>query len=84
MGERHTKSHTQCRRCGKISFHFQKQRCASCSYPAKTMRRYEWSVKAKGRRTEGTGRLRNLKDVHRRFKNNFREGSVASKKRVAA
>ena len=79
-GERHTKAHTECRRCGRISFHMQKQRCASCSYPAASMRRYNWSVKQKGRRTQGVGRLRSLKSVHRRFTNGFREGTVAKPK----
>lgn len=38
-----------------------------------------WSVKAKRRRTTGTGRRRFLKDVHRRFKNGFREGGKIPK-----
>lgn len=38
-----------------------------------------WSVKAKRRKTTGTGRMRHLKDVSRRFKNGFREGSQAKK-----
>ena len=33
-----------------------------------------WSVKAIGRRTTGTGRMRYLKHLPRRFKNGFREG----------
>ena len=35
-----------------------------------------WSVKAIGRKTTGTGRLRHLKDMPRRFKNGFREGAL--------
>lgn len=31
-------------------------------------------MKAIGRKTTGTGRMRHLKLVHRRFKNGFREG----------
>lgn len=34
----------------------------------------EWGQKAKRRRTTGTGRMRYLKDLPRRFKNGFREG----------
>ncbi len=37
----------------------------------------EWGQKAKRRRTTGTGRMRHLKSLPRRFKNGFREGSVA-------
>lgn len=33
-----------------------------------------WSVKAIRRKTTGTGRMRYLKDLPRRFKNGFREG----------
>ena len=36
-----------------------------------------WSEKAKRRRVTGTGRMRHLKVVHRRFRNGFREGSQA-------
>ena len=36
-----------------------------------------WSVKAIGRRTTGTGRMRYLKHLPRRFKNGFREGEYA-------
>lgn len=33
-----------------------------------------WSVKGMRRKTTGTGRMRYLKDLPRRFKNGFREG----------
>jgi hypothetical protein len=33
-----------------------------------------WAQKEKRRRTTGTGRMRYLKDLPRRFKNGFREG----------
>ncbi|VDP36307.1 unnamed protein product [Soboliphyme baturini] len=68
FGKRHTKTHTLCRRCGRSSYHIQKHRCASCGYPSKRLRRYNWSVKAIRRRTQGTGRMRYLKVVHRRFR----------------
>jgi len=32
-----------------------------------------WGQKAKRRKTTGTGRMRYLKDVSRRFKNGFRQ-----------
>lgn len=34
-----------------------------------------WSEKAKRRKTTGTGRMRYLKDVSRRFKNGFQTGA---------
>jgi hypothetical protein len=34
----------------------------------------EWATKAKRRRTTGSGRMRFLKTLPRRFKNGFREG----------
>ena len=43
------------------------------------MRQYNWGLKAKGRRTEGTGRMRYMKSMTRKFKNGFREGTVAKK-----
>eukprot|EP00979_Chaetoceros_neogracilis_P014523 scaffold4684_cov231-Chaetoceros_neogracile.AAC.5 len=79
FGKRHNKSHTACRRCGKTSFHIQKKTCSSCAYPAKKMRNYNWSEKAKGRRTTGTGRMSHMKTMTRRFKNGFREGTQAKK-----
>ncbi|CAG0919032.1 unnamed protein product [Notodromas monacha] len=67
------KTHTLCRRCGKSSYHIQKHRCAQCGYPSARLRHYNWSVKAQRRKTTGTGRMRHLKIVHRRFKNGFKE-----------
>ena len=43
------------------------------------MRRYNWGAKAKRRRTDGTGRMKYLKTMSRRFKNGFREGTQAKK-----
>ncbi|KAG1450481.1 hypothetical protein G6F55_009662 [Rhizopus delemar] len=83
FGKRHTKSHTLCRRCGNRAFHKQKKTCAQCGYPAAKIRSFNWSEKGKRRKTTGTGRMAHLKEVHRRFKNGFREGSQA-KKQVAA
>ncbi|KAF9544578.1 60S ribosomal protein L37A [Mortierella hygrophila] len=79
FGKRHTKSHTLCRRCGRRSFHNQKKTCAQCGYPAAKLRSYNWSEKATRRKTTGTGRMRHLSDVNRRFKNGFREGTQAKK-----
>merc|ERR1712080_536715 len=76
FGKRHNKTHTLCRRCGRSSYHIQKHTCAQCGYPSKRIRRYNWSEKAIRRKTTGTGRMRHLKEIHRRFKHGFREGGV--------
>lgn len=67
-----------------MTFHIQKQTCASCGFPAATMRKYNWAHKSLRRRTQGTGRMRYLKNLPRKFKNGFREGTVAKKKAVTA
>lgn len=41
-----------------------------------------WSVKAKRRKTTGTGRMRHLKIVRRRFRNGFRVGLPAAPKKI--
>ena len=46
MGRRHTKTHTSCRRCGRVTFHMQRQECASCGYPSSRMRRCEFRLTA--------------------------------------
>ncbi|KAJ3500452.1 hypothetical protein NMY22_g19258 [Coprinellus aureogranulatus] len=51
--------------------------CAQCGYPSAKLRSYEWGQKAKRRKTTGTGRMRYLKTVSRRFKNGFRCVSVS-------
>ena len=43
------------------------------------MRNFNHTPKAKGRRTVGTGRMRYMKTMTRRFKNGFREGTQAKK-----
>ncbi|KAG6374631.1 hypothetical protein JVT61DRAFT_3995 [Boletus reticuloceps] len=78
--KRHTKTHTLCRRCGNRAFHRQHKTCAQCGYPSAKLRSYEWGLKAKRRKTTGTGRMRYLKYVSRRFKNGFRENTVAKKR----
>merc|ERR1711974_201808 len=77
FGKRRNKTHTLCRRCGKVSFHIQKKTCANRGYPGARTRKFGWSVKARRRKTTGTGRMRHLADVRRRFRNGFREGTVA-------
>ena len=41
------------------------------------MRKYNWSEKAIRRKMTGTGRMAHLKVVRRKFRNGFREGTVA-------
>lgn len=84
FGRRHNKSHTLCVRCGLRAYHIQKSRCASCGYPNAKKRTFNWSAKAKRRHTTGTGRMRYLKTVHQKFKNGFREGTVAKPRYPAA
>ena len=78
-GKRHNKSHTLCRRCGKHSYHIQKSTCSACGYPSARKRTYNWGMKAIRRNTTGTGRMRYLSTLPRRFKNGFREGTQAVK-----
>jgi len=84
FGKHLNKTHTICVRCGNRAFHNQKKVCASCGYPGAKTRGYNWSVKAKRRRTTGTGRMRHLKTMSRRFKNGFREGTVPKPRKSAA
>ncbi|XP_072779051.1 putative ribosomal protein L37 variant 1 isoform X1 [Taeniopygia guttata] len=83
FGKRRNKTHTLCRRCGSKAYHLQKSTCGKCGYPAKRKRNYNWSAKAKRRNTTGTGRMRHLKRVYRRFRNGFREGTTPKPKRAA-
>ncbi|KAJ2206211.1 60S ribosomal protein L37B, partial [Coemansia sp. RSA 521] len=79
FGKRHTKTHSMCRRCGNRAYHNQKKTCAQCGYPSAKIRSFNWGMKAKRRKTTGTGRMRYLKTVNVRFKNGFREGVKATK-----
>ena len=77
QGPRHNKVHALCRRCGRKTYHIQKSQCGACGFPASKMRRYDgWGCKVRGRKGQGTGRMRYLKDVPRRAKNNFQEENV--------
>lgn len=84
FGKRRNKTHTLCRRCGSRSLHIQKGECSSCGYPSARIRKYNWSEKAKRRKTTGTGRMRTMKHMPRLFKNGFREGQQATSKKAAA
>ncbi|CAL8326441.1 unnamed protein product [Boreogadus saida] len=83
FGKRRNKTHALCRRCGSKAYHLQKSSCGKCGYPEKRKRKYNWSAKAKRRNTTGTGRLRHLKTVYRRFRNGFREGTTPKPRRAA-
>ena len=76
------KTHTACRRCGRTSFHIQKKVCAACGYPSARMRTYNWGKKMIRRKNEGTGRMRYMKTLPRKFKNGFREGVSSSQSRT--
>ncbi|XP_039038303.1 60S ribosomal protein L37-3-like [Hibiscus syriacus] len=84
FGKRRNKTHTLCVRCGRRSFHLQKSRCSACAFPAARKRKYYWSVKAIRRKTTGTGRMRYLCHVPRRFKTGFREGTEAAPRKKVA
>ena len=76
QGERGKKSHTLCPRCGRRAWRIQSRTCGACAYPSARTRKYNWSAKAIRRKTTGTGRCRYLKNVARRAKNGFREGTT--------
>ncbi|KAJ6224880.1 hypothetical protein RDWZM_003425 [Blomia tropicalis] len=82
FGKRHNKTHTLCRRCGRSSFHIQKKLCSACGYPNARIRKYNWSVKAKRRKTTGTGRTRYLKVVHRRFRTGFKNLATSNNRKA--
>ena len=80
QGPRHLKAHTFCRRCGRRAFHRQKKECGACGFPRTTMRRYDGVYgKVRGRKGQGTGRMKYLKDIPRKFRNNFRCENVYKK-----
>ncbi len=80
FGKRHTKVHNECRRCGRKTYHIQRKRCSRCAFPAKKMRMYNWSKKVRGRRGEGTGRMKHIREVRRKAKNNFRHNTFPKSK----
>ncbi|CAF0740178.1 unnamed protein product [Didymodactylos carnosus] len=82
FGKRNVKTHALCRRCGRSSYHLQRQRCAACGFPSKKIRKFNWSEKARRRKTTGTGRMQHLKVVFRRFRNGFREGTLAKSQKA--
>ncbi|XP_032764931.1 60S ribosomal protein L37-like [Rattus rattus] len=82
FGKRRNKTHTLCRRVAPRPA-LQKSTCGKCGYPAKRKRKYNWSAKAKRRNTTGTGRMRHLKIVYRRFRHGFREGTAPKPRRAA-
>ena len=80
QGPRHLKAHTFCRRCGRRAFHRQKKVCGACGFPRTTMRRQDGVYhKVRGRKGQGTGRMKYLKDVPRKFRNHFRCENVYKK-----
>ena len=80
QGPRHNKVHVLCRRCGRKTFHIQNKRCGACGYPRAKTRRYDgWGCKVRSRKGQGSGRMRYLKNLPQRAKNNFQEENVFRK-----
>ncbi|XP_057565726.1 60S ribosomal protein L37-like [Hippopotamus amphibius kiboko] len=75
FGKCRNKTHTLCCCCGSKACHLQKSTCGKCDSPAKQKRKCNWSAKAIRQNTTGTGRMRHLKIVYRRFRHGFREGN---------
>ena len=49
FGKRHQKTHTLCRRCGRMSYHKQKGTCSACGYPAARLRKCNsWLIQMDG------------------------------------
>ncbi|EGW08781.1 60S ribosomal protein L37 [Cricetulus griseus] len=82
-GKHDNKIYTLCLRCGCKAYHLHKSTCGEFGYPAKRKRKYNWSAKAEVKHY-GTGRMRHLKIVCRRFRHGFHEGTTPKPKRAAA
>ena len=80
QGPRHLKVYAFCRRSGRRAFHRQKKVCGSCGFPWTPMRRYDVNYrKVRGRKGQGTGKMKYLKEVPRKFRNQFRCENVYKK-----
>ncbi|MCS7142675.1 MAG: 50S ribosomal protein L37e [Aigarchaeota archaeon] len=50
MGKFHTPTHGRCRRCGRHSFNYRRDRCAHCGFGyTRTWRSYRWMKSIKER-----------------------------------
>ncbi|XP_051055705.1 60S ribosomal protein L37-like [Phodopus roborovskii] len=79
FGKRHNKTQPLCRHCASKAYHLQKFTCGKCG----SKRKFNWSATAKRRNTTGTGRMRHLKTVYRRFTHGFCEGKTPKPERAA-
>lgn len=52
-------SHIRCKRCGRHSYHIQKQKCSACGYPRAKIRNEAWRWKTVTRQ-----RRKRLKVMH--------------------
>ena len=76
FGKRHGRVHVLCRRCGRKTFHKTRKRCSACGFPSKRMKNYNWSLKAKNRRSQGRGRMRYIKKLRVKASNGFKYGKL--------
>lgn len=79
MGKMRIRNHLMCPRCGNMAYHKQIRKCASCAFP-EAKRRTPASLKAARRTGQGTGRLRHIKKVQKKFKNGFKSSTVSCNK----
>ncbi|AFN83390.1 60S ribosomal protein L37 [Encephalitozoon romaleae SJ-2008] len=75
FGKKNKRNTEMCRRCGRQSYHKQKNSCSSCGYPNSKMRN-PGSIKARRRRTVGTGRMRYMKRELRAARNGHKGNPI--------
>ncbi|HOK58819.1 50S ribosomal protein L37e [Methanothrix sp.] len=47
MGKCHKRTHVRCRRCGRLSYNFNRRTCVACGFGrSKRLRSYKWMRKA--------------------------------------
>lgn len=68
FGKKNKRNHLLCPRCGRMAYHKQIKRCASCAFP-EAKRRNPGSPKAKKRRGLGVGGMKYMKTEIRRARN---------------
>ncbi|KAF7701531.1 60S ribosomal protein L37 [Cucumispora dikerogammari] len=85
-GKKNKRNHIICQRCHKNSFHKQKQKCASCAFPAPKWRR-DLSDKTKEKRLQHSkvqgknsrsGNMTHIKKVVRAKRNGYKLNPIVA------
>lgn len=77
FGKKNKRNHLLCPRCGRMAYHKQIRKCASCAFP-EAKRRTPASLKAHRRKGYGVGGMKYMKKEMKKARSGYQSNPIIS------